>query len=1033
MQSACGSIKMTTMEFDLKSELRSFGAADDAIRLLSEPEPDLIDYLDLIPNRRTNPGLAHVWLDAVVETQSQPLLYVVRSSTLAQAPAIRDEQIKKLRRDLACRGNGSYFALIEPGIISVYPVGLSPDLPQPYSLSKHDDSHFLFIQDLAQGIPPKELQAPSGQGRLQKAQDRAVHELLYALLNEVTDSLIALPPFAANNKRGVDGKDEVLSLVGRALFTRFLIDRDIMNADTFPAFGAPFEDCFSTPDLAVKTCKWLDEKFNGELLPLAEKKYEAYFRQLESGCPEALKILSAILYRAAKRQLSFELYWNDINFAHVPVGLLSEVYERFAHNHFGEHADRESVHYTPRIVAEYMVNQAFPGITGVPLDQARILDPSAGVGVFLVLCLRRLVSARWKATGVQPQTEEIRQILNGQICGFDINGHALKLAALSLYLTALELDPDPFPPEKLVFQPLLGKVLINARLPGEEFPYELPVLGSLGAAIGENHNGQYDLVIGNPPWTPWTGSGSDGLNKEVSNIIRQIALRRDPIKFGEIATSFKNARKVSDIPFMWRAMEWAKRDAVIAFAMSARILFGRADAAAQNRNALFSALRITGILNGTALRKTKVWPTISAPFCLMFAVNRIPDDNEVFQYISPEIDHGPNENGRMRIDYTNANPIQFSVLRNKPTILKTLFRGSVLDADVMRRIDETDTLPVLSYLTQLGLVHHGEGFQLSWEAKDGKKGGDKNLVPEFYDKPYIDAHTAPAYFVEPSKVQEKFTLPFLHRPRDPELYKGPSLILRSTMRPDRDYGCGVFSFNDILFNESFYGYSGQGHPQGEDVVRYLYVLSYSQLLYFTVLVTSAKFGFERDVFFKEDFDQFPLVPLENLSKKQIKEMREISTEIMDGKCPWEKVDQWVAEIYKLSPSDQQVIADTLEVAMPFTKSVKRSQAIPTMKEIQVFSDKLENLLNPFFELTGEQVNVVPRKQNSHSWILLDVFTGMTNARGNHNNGLVDMLTALADNEGASLIKAKVKDGHLLLGILAQYRYWTPSRARMLST
>jgi type I restriction-modification system DNA methylase subunit len=1014
------------MEFDLKSELRSYGATDDAIRLLKGPEHHLIDYLDLMPNNRTNqPVVGHVWLDAVVETQHQPLLYVVKSATLAQDIAARNEQIKKMRRDLACRGSGSYFAIIEPGAISVYPVGLSHDLPRPYTPSRQDNT-CLLIQDLAHGHV-------SGKLTQHDPRERAVHELLYDLLNEVIDKLANLPPFSVNRDDDVDGKDEVLSLVGRALFTRFLIDRGIMTAETFPAFGDSFEECFNTATQATKTCHWLDEKFNGELLPLADKKYANYFQQMEQNHPEALKTLSNILYRATGGQLSFELYWNDINFAHVPVGLLSEVYERFAHRHFGEHADRESVHYTPRMVAEYMVNQSFPGITSSPPDRARVLDPSAGAGVFLVLCLRRLVAERWKFKGTQPQTADIRQILNEQIRGFDINGHALKLAALSLYLTALELDPDPFPPEKLVFAPLLGNVLFNARRPGEDFPYELPVLGSLGPAIDARHDKQYDLTIGNPPWTPWTGKGSDDLNKQVSEIIQGIARRRDPERLKEAAAgTYKNARKVSDLPFMWKAMEWAKPGGVIALAMSARILFSRNHAVASNREALFKALRITGILNGTALRRTKVWPTIKAPFCLMFAINRIPDDQEVFQFISPEIDFGCNENGRMRIDYANAHPIQFSVLRDKPTILKTLFRGNVLDADVMCRIGEIKTIPVSSYLLKLGLINHSEGYQLTWEPKNNKKGGDKTPVPEFYGKPFLTAHNAPTYHVVSESIGDKFTFPHLHRPRSAAIYKGPLLMLRSTMRPDRNHGCGIYSAQEILFNESFYGYSGHGHPFGEDVIRYLYVLSYSQLLYYTVLMTSAKFGFEREVIYKEDFDQFPLVPLKNLSEKQIEEMRQLSREIMDGDRPWAKVDAWVAGIYKLSASDQRVIADTLEVAMPFTSSITRSQEKPTKAEITVFSTTLENLLKPFFEITGEDIMVVPRTHDTHTWIFLDLLTKKISAQDRDGEDFTEMLKELANNEGASLIKAKIKDGHLLLGILAQYRYCTPSRCRLLS-
>lgn len=1005
------------MELDLKSELRSYGATDENIRLLKEPEYSHIDYLDLIPNNRTNDASPdHVWLDAIVESLGQPLIYVVRSASLAEDLVVRSKQIKVMRRDLACRGDGAYFALIEPGTITVYPVSLSTETPPSYTYTKQDHERTFLVQDFAQGYLPEELSQ-----RNSSANERAVHELLYDLLNQVTDELLHESFFKLKGEGHRDGRGEVLSLVGCAIFTRFLIDRGIVNKETFSSFNAPFEDCFSNADLAVKTCIWLDQNFNGELLSLANREYEKYFLELKRDCPNVFNILSKILYRSVNYQLSFDLYWNDINFAHVPVGLLSEVYERFSHRHFEEHADKESVHYTPYSVAEYMVNQSFPGIVSSSLDQAKILDPSAGAGVFLVLCLRRLVAERWKVTGRQPQTNEIRTILNNQISGLDINGYALKLAALSLYLTALELDPDPFPPEKLRFEPLLGKVLFNTRLPQEEFPHELPVLGSLGPGADERHINQYDLVIGNPPWTPWSGQGSDELNSKVSEIIREIAYKRDPVNLKSVAQGYKNARKVSDLPFMWRAMEWSKPDGIIAYAMSARILFSRNEAVAANRDALFTAVRITGILNGTALRRTKVWPTIKAPFCLIFAINRQAKEDDIFQFISPEIDSGCNENGRMRIDYTNAQPIQLSVLKMQPTILKTLFRGNGLDAKVMRSIEEVETVSIEAYLSQNKMIH-GEGYQ---------KSGSQNYVPDYYGKPYLSAKNSPKYFVEPNSINQRFKLKYLHRPRDRRIYKGPLLILRSTLRPNRDKGCGIYSADEILFNESFYGYSGHGNSHGDDLVRYLYVLSYSQMLYYTALVTSAKFGFEREVIYKEDFDQFPIIPLENLSKINIDQMRHISHKISEGMCPWKEVDDWVALIYKLTKSDQQVISDTLEVSMPFTESIKRSVAHPSKKEVDYFCKTLSEFLAPFFNITKQKVFVEKSAMYSKAWIFLDVYTSVA-LLNNSETELAELLKELADNEGASLIKAKIKDGHLLIGILAQYRYWTPTRCRLLS-
>ena len=57
----------------------------------------------------------------------------------------------------------------------------------------------------------------------------------------------------------------------------------------------------------------------------------------------------------------------------------------------------------------------------------------------LVTVLRKLVEREWRQTGHRPNRQRIRKILNEQLVGFDIDGRALRLAELALYLTALEL------------------------------------------------------------------------------------------------------------------------------------------------------------------------------------------------------------------------------------------------------------------------------------------------------------------------------------------------------------------------------------------------------------------------------------------------------------------------------------------------------------------------------------------------------------------------------------------------------------------
>jgi hypothetical protein len=150
-------------------------------------------------------------------------------------------------------------------------------------------------------------------------------------------------------------------------------------------------------------------------------------------------------------------------------------------------------------------------------------------------------------------------------------------------------------------------------------------LGSLGPFVEDEHIGRYDLVSGNPPW-------SSGTKLPEWNLVRaavgRIAAER------KVAAAPLLPNEVLDIPFVWRAMEWAKPGGQIAFALHARLLFQQGDGMAEARLALFDALDVTSIINGSELRQTKVWPEISAPFCLLFATNRTPDSSAGFRLIS---------------------------------------------------------------------------------------------------------------------------------------------------------------------------------------------------------------------------------------------------------------------------------------------------------------------------------------------------------------------------------------------------------------
>jgi hypothetical protein len=160
-------------------------------------------------------------------------------------------------------------------------------------------------------------------------------------------------------------------------------------------------------------------------------------------------------------------------------------------------------------------------------------------------------------------------------------------------------------------------------------------------------------------------------------------------------------------------MEWAKPDAHIAFVLHARLLFKQSEPGRASREELLAALHVTGLLNGAALRMSRFWPDVTAPFCLLFARNRVPPADAAFWYVNPELEGHLNAHGKWRIDDATARRIAPADVAAVPSLLKTLFRGTELDAQLIRRISQHKLVALQDYWQASGgKDHHGQGFKV---------------------------------------------------------------------------------------------------------------------------------------------------------------------------------------------------------------------------------------------------------------------------------------------------------------------------------
>jgi methylase of polypeptide subunit release factors len=253
----------------------------------------------------------------------------------------------------------------------------------------------------------------------------------------------------------------------------------------------------------------LERKFNGDIFSLPTEGWQKITK----------KALRSFAELVEAKTLGRQRYlWERFSFAHLPVEIISNLYQRFVTGGHG-------TVYTPPFLTALLLDHAMPydKLTG----NERILDPACGSGVFLVGAFKRLINIwRSRHNWRKPDVQTLKRILGSSIYGVELDPSAIDLTAFSLSLAVCDaLQPDVIWRE-LKFDPLRKSNLLEDDFfalceDNRQDQRSLPTDG-------------FDIIIGNPPFE----STLTEVGKKIDKLAKQHDSKRGPLPDKQTAYLF---------------------------------------------------------------------------------------------------------------------------------------------------------------------------------------------------------------------------------------------------------------------------------------------------------------------------------------------------------------------------------------------------------------------------------------------------------------------------------------------------------------
>lgn len=615
-------------------------------------------------------------------------------------------------------------------------------------------------------------------------------------------------------------QEQAHSALLQAMFLRYLWDRGIISDTHTQHYGgheySTLHDLLRASRIGWRSLlSFLGKAFNGNMLLPDDEVWD-------KGRDTLSNFLEGSYDPTARRQRLIQLY----QFNHIPVELISEVYDRFLEG--GDEKKEHGAYYTPRRLAGLVVDQAWPALQA-SLDAGaapRILDPTCGSGVFLVTIFQRMAS-HLGGKGAPYHWSKLKKIATN-LHGTDTNPSAIHIAAFSLALALLnERKPREIKAELDSGNPILPRLRDNSLRTLNFF------------ALPETE--QFHAIIGNPPWGQQKGTD----NSPGEAWCETQKFHRPP-----------NREKAW--PFLWKTPRHLTKEGSLTLLLPMTGCVQNKDADSSLR-ILANSLRLKYFVDLSDLRNT-LFPGAKIPACILNAevCETGMETPYRYEHYCPKADYHASKAGRILLAPEDRHMIWVQhFLADPGHVCKRLMWGGPVEERLLGYLESLPRLDRLLLTTEIVRHKFGDsrpewGVGLGFQRHNGKS--DKPTeIPELPMMPYLDSPDKLVPYVQPP----------LNTPPHPkevrrrhfhESFKAPHIVMVPSTTGRAAYRLrATYSEQSFSFNMSLLGVVIPDTQVGRDTAKFLTVVLNSELaawyLYYTTTVGSDRERFSQRYLF----------------------------------------------------------------------------------------------------------------------------------------------------------------------------------------